>query len=102
MLSEIQFHGTPANFLKEGDLIQPRGGKAYATTDKDVATKQAAIGYKKAEQGTLFGSVYEVEPVGEVEFSDVHPNQRISSQGFVVTKHVGFVPSDFSTPKYLQ
>lgn len=97
-----QFHGTAANFLKEGDIIQPRGGKAYATTDKGTATKQAAIGYKKAEQGTLFGSVYEVEPIGEVDYSDVHPNQRISSQGFVVTKQTGFTPSDFSTPKFMQ
>lgn len=97
-----QFHGTGENFLAEGDTIEPRNGVAYATTDKKVADKQAAIGHKKMEQGTLFGSVYEVEPIGEVGYSDVHPNQRLSKQGFRVKKHVGFVPSDFSTPKYLQ
>ena len=95
-----QFHGTGENFLSEGDVIEPRGGKAFATVDKSIAEKQAAIGHKKMEQGVLFGSVYEVEPIGGVTTSDVYPHQRISTGGFRVKKHVGFVPSDFSAPKF--
>ena len=96
-----QFHGTSANFLKEGDVIEPRDGEAFSTTDEKMAQKYASQGWKKAEQGTLFGSVYEVEPIGDVETSEVHPNQRISKQGFRVKRHVGFVPSDFDRPKWL-
>ena len=92
-----QFHGSGANFLQEGDVIEPRSGKAYATVNRRMAEKSSAIGHRKQEQGSLFGSVYEVEPLGDVETSDVYPHQRISDQGFKVKKHVGFVESNFST-----
>ena len=94
-----QFHGTAANYLQKGDVIEPRSGKAYATVDKGMAEKSAAVGFRKQEQGTLFGSVYEVEPLGGTETSDIYPHQRISDEGFRVKRHVGFIESDYSTPK---
>jgi hypothetical protein len=75
------YHGSGAIDLKVGDVIEPRGGGgvAYATTDRSVAEKQAAIGYKKADQGRLFGKVYKVEPIGETETPDIHTTQRTPS-----------------------
>lgn len=89
------YHGSGAINLQVGDVIEPRGGVAYATTDRSVAEKQAAIGYKKADQGSLFGRVYKVEPIGETEISSTHPTQRTSSSGFRVTEALDDVLSNF-------
>ena len=95
------YHGSGAIDLKVGDVIEPRGGVAYATTDRSVAEKQAAIGYKKADQGSLFGRVYKVEPIGETETPDIHPTQRTSSSGFRVTEALDDVSSNFDKPKFM-
>jgi len=95
------YHGSGAIDLKVGDVIEPRDGVAYATTDRSIAEKQAAIGYKKMDQGSLFGRVYKVEPIGKTETPDTYPTQRTSSSGFRVTEALDMVPSNFDKPKFM-
>lgn len=102
-LSKPLFHGTSAN-LKEGDIIKPAKSLlhddqvlAFATTDYGLAH---SYGYSRAKNnGALFGSVYEVEPLeGDTTIKklksmndDRSTPVRSSERGFRVKKHVGWV-----------
>ena len=102
-LSEQLFHGTNAN-LKEGDIVKPAKSLlhddqelAFATTDYGLAH---SYGYSRAKNnGALFGSVYEVEPMeGDTTIKKLHSMNndtskpvRSSEKGFRVKKHVGWV-----------
>ena len=102
-LSKQLFHGTDAN-LKEGDIIKPAKSLlhddqelAFATTDYGLAH---SYGYSRAKNnGALFGSVYEVEPLeGDTTIKKLHSMNndtskpvRSSEKGFRVKKHVGWV-----------
>ena len=103
-LSKQLFHGTDAN-LKEGDIIKPAKSLlhddqelAFATTDYGLAH---SYGYSRAKNnGALFGSVYEVEPLeGDTTLKrnpslmggKVRKSVHTSEKGFRVKKHVGWV-----------
>lgn len=91
------YHGSPA-FLNIGDVIEPhrqdlpgRPHLAYATTSPFWASKYANAGNKDPEgQGTLFGTVYNVEPLDPEEMAHQRPEdssigQVTSRKGFRVT-----------------
>ena len=103
-LSKQLFHGTDAN-LKEGDIIKPAKQKvlhddqtlAFAT---NYYPEAHSYGYSRAKNnGALFGSVYEVEPLeGDTTIKKLHSMNndtskpvRSSEKGFRVKKHVGWV-----------
>ena len=102
-LSKQLFHGTNAN-LKEGDIVKPAKSLlhddqelAFATTDYGLAH---SYGYSRAKNnGALFGSVYEVEPIeGDTTIkklssmnNDRSKPVRSSEKGFRVKKHIGWV-----------
>jgi hypothetical protein len=97
-LSQQLFHGT-AHPFKEGDAVLPNSGlfkgstgTAFSTTDYEAAKSYAK---ERAErEGTLFGQVYSVEPIGEktAPTADrIGPKTVVTSQkGFKVKKHVGW------------
>lgn len=63
-LNKDLFHGTSA-LLPIGGVLEPNapedeGGAAYATPDIDTARKYARR--RALHQGTLFGTVYRVQP----------------------------------------
>ena len=117
------FHGTSANFLSPGDIIEPRmndasvqGGpnKAYATSDavlarswastatnkvaRGIATDGSPIAHAKGQvpgQLQLFGSVYKVSPRGNTEYNP-RSGEAKSPHGFTVGEHVGFSASRFT------
>ena len=104
-LSKQLFHGTDAN-LKEGDIIKPAKQKvlhddqtlAFAT---NYYPEAHSYGYSRAKNnGALFGSVYEVEPLeGDTTLKrnpslmggKVRKSVHTSEKGFRVKKHVGWV-----------
>jgi hypothetical protein len=91
-LSPALFHGTSA-MLRPGDVIEPRSGTAYASKDLFWARKHASLGHHKdSGQGSLFGTVYNVEPMGDV---DEKSTEVRSKEGFKVTGIKEFVPGDF-------
>lgn len=95
------FHGSGAD-LRPGDLVEPRNGKSYASEDIFWARKHASLAHHKAPYGqmSLFGTVYEVEPMGDVEKGT---HEVRSSDGFRVNKVREYVPGDFYwKPRVLQ
>jgi hypothetical protein len=102
-LSKPLFHGTTEN-MKPGDVIKPTPQvisgltEAYATHNYDEAYNYA--GARALGRNTLFGSVYEVEPVE----TDPNPQRRksllsdrndvrVSEAGFRVKRHVNWAKS---------
>lgn len=109
------YHGSP-NYLKIGDVVEPTikwplGDNivyAYATTDKAVAKRYARqspesqTGVHRLGQGTLFGTIYNVEPVDpeEVAGQRAEGSEKavVSTKGFRVTGVDSHVARSF--PKY--
>lgn len=66
-LNKVLFHGTASHI--KGGIVQPSQGltekAAYATDSKDLAAYYAREAAKR--EGTLFGMVYRVSPVSQLE-----------------------------------
>lgn len=87
-LSAPLFHGTAHEF-KPGDTVTPqRHVAAFATERPDVAAGYA--GSRAERQGTLFGMVYEVEPLANDLKQDVPSHVRTSRTGFRVKGLKGY------------
>lgn len=90
-VNKTLFHGTGA-VLGIGETITPRsyshsygGHYAFATTNPEEADSYAYRGM--LSKGTMFGSIYEVEPIDPSE--DVEsfvPSHTVSQKGFKVKK----------------
>lgn len=100
-LSHALFHGT-IETLKPGDVVKPRVGHAWATSDLQAAldhTRDRTIsGYGEKDGGEYpvhHGNVYEVEPVNPTSVtSQVESGTKkavASSEGFRVKKQVASV-----------
>ena len=91
-LSEPLFHGT-SSVLKPGDIVKPHestlGFGAYATTRPTIAETYAADPdrLRRGPQASMFGMVYEVEPLKGDETFDkqaAHSYNYTSQKGFKV------------------
>jgi hypothetical protein len=109
------FHAS-AHAFQVGDVVEPRSesGMAFATADVDEAKRYAKFAPiypmrgtdrwgrtlpDEPTQGTLFGTVYNVETTGDTETSGKEVKSR---QGFRVTGVHSFVPGNFGwKPKML-
>jgi hypothetical protein len=102
-LSKPLFHGTTEN-MKPGDIIKPTPQvisgltEAYATHNYDEAYNYA--GARSLGRHTLFGSVYEVEPLEKDTTLQKKPSLltnrkdvRTSEVGFRVKRHVNWAKS---------
>ena len=114
-LQPLLFHSSAHSF-DIGDVVEPRSqsGMAFASTDINEAAQYARHapitqmrpsdrwgrpkeGY---EQGSLFGTIYEVEPIDDVSFKGTEAR---SKSGFRVKGIHGFVPGRFGwTPKHVR
>lgn len=86
------YHGAPGAI--EGDVVRPTGrdNVAYASSSMDDARIYAAT--SALNEGRLFGSVYEVEPVNP-EPSLMGVKRHVTSRkGLNVVEHLGFVNHD--------
>ena len=116
-LNPALFHGS-ASALNIGDIVTPQSpdGKAYATPHLDDARRYASNApvtqmrdtdrwgrpQEGPVQGTLFGTVYEVSPVGTTS-NDENSREVSSSEGFRVDGIKEFVPGNFNwEPKVLK
>lgn len=93
------YHGTGAE-LAPGDEITPqphrspdRAGRpmAFASEHRAMAQSYAEYAHPTGAQGTMFGHVYEVEPMDDVSHQ-AGRQEVMSSVGFRVKKHVSSHP----------
>jgi hypothetical protein len=115
-LNTALFHGSAEAFTP-GDIITPQSptGMSYATPDIRDARRYAANApvmrmretdrWGRAQQGnkqgTLFGTVYRVSPIGATTTGDT-TSEVSSAEGFRVEGVEGYVPGNFNwTPKVI-
>jgi hypothetical protein len=92
------FHGSPGGI--SGDVVLPAvQGRGRSMNELAFATSRVrdAMGHastKAAEEGRLFGSVYEVNPRKPQRSPLGDPKHVASAEGLDVVKHTGFVSSE--------
>ncbi len=91
------YHGTDAE-LSPGDIIQPQverwSGKpvAFSSRHFSMAEMYARDVHAQEGQQTMFGHVYEVEPVADDLTDREKGLETVSPSGFRVTRHVSAHP----------
>lgn len=90
------FHGTDAE-LSPGDVIKPTVGHrgipaAFASQYPTMAQNYAQNVYEQPGQQTLFGHMYEVEPLADDTADRGGGTETISPTGFRVVRHASAHP----------
>lgn len=102
-LSKPLFHGTTEN-IKPGDIIKPTpqviSGRTEAYATESLTEAKGYAGSRAWGRNTLFGSVYEVEPIeGDTtlkkgrSFLTNNANVHVSDLGFRVKRHADWAKS---------